>query len=91
MTRSLSAVDSFLEHLQSQDPLSPATCRFQAAAELRVAMLHKLFALLACAEAPPAVVKDLNELCHTARELLTDVVVLYRGALAQAHGRAGDE
>ncbi|NQD96620.1 hypothetical protein HP532_28585 [Pseudomonas sp. CrR25] len=66
-----------------------AADRFQAAAELRVEMLHKLFTLLACSEVPPAVAKDLGELCQTARGMLTDVVVLYRGALA--HGRAGDE
>ena len=88
MTRSLSAVASFLEHLQSQDPLAPATCRFQAAAELRVAMLKKLFSILERTDVSPPTAK---ELCQSAQEMLTDVVVLYRSSLAQAHGRAGDD
>jgi len=91
MTRPYSAVDSFLEHLQPPGSLSPATCRLQAAAELRVAMLHKLFNILARTEASPSMAKELYELCHSAQAMLTDVVVLYRSSLAQAQGRAGDE
>ena len=88
MTSPYSAVASFLERLQAQDPRSPTTCRFQAAAELRVAMLQKLFSILERTDLSPPTVK---ELCQSAQEMLTDVVVLYRSSLEQAHGRAGDE
>ncbi|MBS7690295.1 hypothetical protein I0E98_06560 [Pseudomonas lalucatii] len=74
-----------LEHFDGQG------CHFQAAAELRVAMLHKLFAILVRMEAPSPGARPLHEACDSARELLNEVLVLYRRSLAQAHGRAGDE
>ncbi|NQD93690.1 hypothetical protein HP532_13630 [Pseudomonas sp. CrR25] len=88
MTRPYSAVAAFLERIQTHDPHSPATCRFQAAAELRVAMLQKLFRILERTDLSPPTAK---ELCQSAQEMLTDVVVLYRSSLEQVHRRAGDE
>ncbi|MBS7690526.1 hypothetical protein I0E98_08850 [Pseudomonas lalucatii] len=61
-----------------------SVCHFQLAAELRVAMLHKLFNKLASSGATVCAARDLHELCQGARELLNDVVVLYRSSLAQA-------
>ena len=56
-----------------------------------MAMLHKLFSVLARSEANASAARDLHELCQNAHEMLNDVMVLYRGSLTQAQGRAGDE
>ena len=91
MTRSNPAVIPFPKRYEPLDCLDGPVCHFQAAAELRVAMLHKLFGMLARAEANTSTARELHEFCRGARELLNDVVVLYRSSLAQAAGRAGDE
>jgi hypothetical protein len=62
---------------------------YQAEAELRVAMLHKLFNILARSGVTAAAATDLYEFCQNAHEMLNDVVVLYRSSLSQ--GRTGDE
>lgn len=54
-------------------------------------MLHKLFSVLARAEANTSTARKLHEFCQGAREMLNDVVVLYRSSLAQSAGRAADE
>ncbi|MCY1314353.1 hypothetical protein D9M70_649810 [compost metagenome] len=56
-----------------------------------MAMLHKLFNILARSGAATAAATDLHELCQNAHEMLNDVMVLYRSSLTQAQGRAGDE
>ncbi|MGE8360433.1 hypothetical protein [Pseudomonas sp.] len=61
------------------------SCPFQAQAELRLAMLHKLVKALAQAS---AVSRDVDEQCRYARELLREVSMLYRSALAKADRRA---
>jgi hypothetical protein len=91
MTSSTPAVIPFPKRYEPLDCLDEPVCHFQAAAELRVAMLHKLFSGLARAEANASAARELHELCQGARELLNDVVVLYRSSLAQAAGRAADE
>ena len=91
MTRSNPAVIPFPKRFEPLDCLDGPVCHFQAAAELRVAMLHKLFSILARSEATASTARELHELCQGARELLNDVVVLYRSSLAQAAGRAADE
>ncbi len=91
MTSSTPAVIPFPKCFEPLDCLDGPVCHFQAAAELRVAMLHKLFSVLARAEANASAARELHELCQGARELLNDVVVLYRSSLAQAGGRASDD
>ena len=91
MTRPNPAVIPFPKRYVPLDCLDSPICHFQAAAEVRGAMLHKLFSILARSEATAATATDLHELCQGARELLNDVVVLYRSSLTQAQGRAGDE
>jgi hypothetical protein len=91
MTRSNPTVIPFPKRVEPLDCLAGPVCYFQAAAELRVAMLHKLFSVLARSEVNTSTAKELRELCQNAREMLNDVVVLYRSSLAQAQGRAGDE
>ena len=89
MTSSNPAVIPFPKRIEPLGCTPSAVCHFQAAAELRVAMLHKLFSILARAEATASTARELHELCQGARELLNDVVVLYRSSLAQ--GRAADD
>ena len=91
MTRSIPAVIPFPKRFEPFDCVGSTACHFQAAAELRVAMLHKLFGILARMEASTSGARQLHEVCDNARELLNDVVVLYRSSLAQAGGRAADE
>ncbi|WP_324732247.1 hypothetical protein [Pseudomonas paeninsulae] len=91
MTRSSPTVIPFPKRVEPLDCSAATVCHFQAEAELRVAMLHKLFNILARSGAATAAATDLHELCQNAREMLNDVVVLYRSSLAQSHGRAGDE
>ncbi|MDM8348758.1 hypothetical protein P8H27_07575 [Pseudomonas sp. sp1636] len=91
MTRSNPVVIPFPKRFKPLDCLDDPVCYFQAAAELRVAMLHKLFNILARSGVAAPAATELHELCQNARELLNDVVVLYRSSLAQAQGRAGDE
>ena len=89
MTRSDPAVIPFPKRYEPLGCTSSAVCHFQAAAELRVAMLHKLFDILARTDGASGNARHLHELCQGAREMLNDVVVLYCSALAQ--GRAADD
>ncbi|MDM8348121.1 hypothetical protein P8H27_04335 [Pseudomonas sp. sp1636] len=89
MTKSNPAVIPFPKRVKPLDCGTATACHFQAAAELRVAMLHKLFNILARSGVAAPAATELHELCQNARELLNDVVVLYRSSLAQ--GRAGDD
>ncbi|SFP84253.1 hypothetical protein [Pseudomonas borbori] len=91
MTSSNPAVIAFPKRVEPLDGIDFSACRFQAEAELRVAMLHKLFNILARSGAATAAARDLHELCQNAHEMLNDVMVLYRGSLTQAQGRVGDE
>jgi len=91
MTSSNPAVIPFPKRTEPLDCIDFSACRFQAEAELRVAMLHKLFNILARSGAATAAARDLHELCQNAHEMLNDVMVLYRSSLTQAQGRAGDE
>jgi hypothetical protein len=90
MTRSNPAVIPFPKRYEPLDCLDGPVCHFQAA-ELRVAMLHKLFSILARSEANTSTARELHEFCQGAREMLNDVVVLYRGSLAQAGRRTADD
>jgi len=87
------AVIPFPKRHEPRDWSRSAVCHFQAAAELRVAMLHRLFDILARTPAPTCNDQPLHECCDSARALLHDVVVLYRRSLAQAssQGRGGNE
>ena len=89
MTRSNPAVIPFPKRSEPLGCTSSAVCHFQAAAELRVAMLHKVCDMLARTDASTANARYLHECCDNAREMLNEVVVLYRSALAQ--GRAADD
>jgi len=89
MTSSNPAVIPFPKRIEPLGCTPSAVCHFQAAAELRVAMLHKLFDILARTDASTANARHLHECSDNARELLNDVVVLYRSSLAQ--GRAADD
>ena len=91
MTSSNPAVIPFPKRDEPLDCIDFSVCHFQAEAELRVAMLHKLFNILARSGAATAAATDLHELCRNAHQMLNDVVVLYRSSLAQAEGRAADE
>ena len=91
MTRSNPVVIPFPKPVGPLDCSAATVCHFQAAAELRVAMLHKLFSVLACSEVNTSTAKELHTLCQNAQQMLNDVVVLYRNSLAQTQGRAGDE
>jgi hypothetical protein len=91
MTSSNPAVIPFPKRVEPLDGIDFSACCFQAEAELRVAMLHKLFNILARSGAATATTTDLREHCQNAHQMLSDVVVLYRSSLAQADGRAGDE
>jgi hypothetical protein len=91
MTRSNPAVIPFPKRFEPLDCLDGPVCHFQAAAELRVAMLHKLFSILAHSGANASTARELHEFCQGAREMLNDVVVLYRSSLAQSAGRTADE
>ncbi|MNG19921.1 hypothetical protein D3C84_1041320 [compost metagenome] len=91
MISSNPAVIPFPKRVEPLDGIDFSACRFQAEAELRVAMLHKLFNILARSGAATAAATDLHELCQNAHEMLNDVMVLYRSSLTQAQGRAGDE
>ena len=91
MTSSNPAVIPFPKRYEPLDCPDGPVCHFQAAAELRVAMLHKLFSVLARAEVNTSTARELHEFCQGARELLNDVVVLYRSSLAQSAGRAADD
>ena len=91
MTSSNPAVIPFPKRVEPLDSIYFSACHFQAEAELRVAMLHKLFNILARSGAATAATTDLHELCQNAHEMLNDVVVLYRSSLAQAEGSAADE
>lgn len=89
MTRSPPAVIPFPKRIEPLDCTISAVCHFQAAAELRMTLLHKLFDILARTDASTDNAGHLHECCDNARELLNDAQVLYRSALAQR--RAGDE
>ena len=89
MTRSHPAVIPFPKCIEPLDCTISAVCHFQAAAELRMTLLHKLFDILARTDASTDNAGYLHECCDNARELLNDAQVLYRSALAQR--RAGDE
>ncbi|MBS7690166.1 hypothetical protein I0E98_05525 [Pseudomonas lalucatii] len=91
MTRFNAVVVPFPKRCAPLDCPDGQGCHFQAAAEIRVAMLHRLFAILARMEASSPGARPLHEACDSARALLNEVLVLYRRSLAQAHGRAGDE
>lgn len=91
MTRSNPAVIPFPKRFDLQDSPAPAACSFQAAAEQRALMLHRLFNILPSLEGSTFAQLHLSEVCQTARELLNDMVLCYRSALAQADGRVGDE
>ncbi|MGH8352195.1 MAG: hypothetical protein ACRERY_01490 [Pseudomonas sp.] len=91
MAKFHSAVIPFPKRFSSLHSLAPVICPFQAAAELRVAMLHKLFSTLRKVEGSAAAMQQLHEVCGSASQLLSDVVVLYRNSLVQAQGRARDE
>jgi hypothetical protein len=91
MTSSNPAVIPFPKRVEPLDCIDFSACHFQAEAELRVAMLHKLFNILARSGAATAAATDLHELCQNAHQMLNDVMVLYRSSLTQAQGRAGDE
>ena len=70
MTRSNPAVIPFPKRFEPLDCLAGPVCHFQAAAELRVAMLHKLFSVLARSEASASTARELHEQCQSAREPL---------------------
>ena len=89
MIRSTPAVIPFPKRIEPLDCTISAVCHFQAAAELRMTLLHKLFDILARTDASTDNAGHLHECCDNARELLNDAQVLYRSALAQR--RAGDE
>lgn len=89
MPRSTSAVIPFPKRIERLDCTISAVCHFQAAAELRITMLHKLFDILARTDASTDNAGHLHECCDNARELLNDALVLYRSALAQR--RAGND
>ena len=91
MTSSNPAVIPFPKRVEPLDCLAGPACHFQAEAELRVAMLHKLFNILARSGAATAAATDVHELCRNAHEMLNDVVVLYRRSLAQPARSAADE
>ncbi len=91
MAKTTSTVIPFPKRVDPLTCLDPSACYFQIAAELRVAMLHRLFSLLARSAASTSDEESLRETCSRARELLNDVVVLYRSSLAQAAGREEDE
>jgi hypothetical protein len=77
MTSSNPAVIPFPKRYEPLDCLAGPVCHFQAAAEL-----NKLFSMLARSEANASTARELHGLCQNARELLNDVVVLYRSSLA---------
>ena len=89
MTRSTPAIIPFPKRIEPLDCTISAVCHFQAAAELRMTLLHKLFDILARTDASTDNAGHLHECCDNARELLNDAQVLYRSALAQR--RVGDE
>ncbi|HBX55509.1 hypothetical protein [Pseudomonas sp. UBA2684] len=90
MTKSLCPVIPFPKRFAVQDSSAPSACAFQTAAEQRVVLLHRLFNILSNLDDSGFARLQLKEACENAREMLNDVVVLYRSALAQAEGRAGD-
>ncbi|WP_313026613.1 hypothetical protein [Pseudomonas lopnurensis] len=91
MTRSTSSVIPFPKRVDPHTSLDASACYFQVAAELRVMMLHRLFSMLTRSQASTPDEQYLHETCRHARELLNDVVVLYRSSLAQTTGRGEDE
>ncbi|CAD5105962.1 hypothetical protein [Zestomonas carbonaria] len=86
MTRSDPTVIPFPRRNPLHNPV-PIHCPFQAAAELRAALLAKTLRQLPHVEDPA----QLDEAAILADGLLSDLVVLYRNAIAQAQGRSGDE
>ncbi|MGE8499456.1 MAG: hypothetical protein ACN6O6_18295 [Pseudomonas sp.] len=78
-----------LNHRTTPEP-GTADCPFQAQAELRLAMLCRLFKALAQARIRPELASDMEAQCRYARELLREVAELYGNALAEAERRARD-
>ncbi|HWV09194.1 MAG TPA: hypothetical protein VN156_06610 [Pseudomonas sp.] len=78
-----------LNHRNTPEP-SKADCPFQAQAELRLAMLRRLFKALAHARVRPELANDVEQQCRHARELLREVAELYGNALGEAERRARD-
>ncbi|MDH1262043.1 hypothetical protein [Pseudomonas sp. GD03944] len=66
------------------------SCPFQAQAELRLAMLRRLFKALAHARVRPELANDVEQQYRHARELLREVAQLYGNALVEAERRARD-
>ena len=89
MTKSHPAVIPFPKRIEPLECTISAVCHFQAAAELRMTMLHKLFDILARTDVATDNAGHLHDCCNNARELLNDAQVLYRSALAQ--GRVADD
>lgn len=77
MTKSESVVIPFPTPPNPLQSYVPDDCPIQAAAEYRAALLAKLLRRM------PQV-----ELANTSSVLLSELIVLYRQAIAQAHGRA---
>lgn len=84
------SVIPFPKRFEPQDFVVSAASPLQAAAEIRVEMLHTLFGILLTVDGFPESAM-LREVFHNASQLLNDVVVLYRRAIVQAQGRAEHE
>lgn len=90
MARPNPVVIPFPKRFDLQGSHVPAICPFQAAAEQRALMLHRLLNILPSLEGSTFAQLHLGEVCQNARGLLNEMVLLYRSSLAQADGRAGD-
>ncbi|MBU1333014.1 MAG: hypothetical protein KJ884_00875 [Gammaproteobacteria bacterium] len=80
MTRPESVVIPFPTPANPLHSYVADNCAYQAAAEYRVALLLKLLKRL-----------PQQELATTSSALLSELIVLYRQAITQAHGRAAHD
>ena len=89
MTTVPAAVIPFPKRLDIEALSAPGAYPLQAAAEQRMQMLQNLFKVLQHSDSSTFSHTQLREACQKAREMLSEVVLLYRGSLAQAESGRG--
>jgi len=91
MTNNLAVIIPFPKRFDIQHSSTPIFCPFQTHAERQAVMLQRLLIMLSGLGGSSVAPVHLDELCQHARELLNDIVLCYRGALALAEGGASHE
>jgi hypothetical protein len=91
MTTVPAAVIPFPKRVDIEALSTPGACPFQAAAEQRVVILQNLLKVLQRSDNSNFNHAQLRDACQKAREMLSEVVLLYRSSLALAEGEVANQ